>query len=1643
MSLYANIGRRRRPGGGDVGGGGYNFATPQVKVDTTFQRALNGALSDIFGAQRRAQERNRQIEAQAAADAEKVRAEGANADLNATLMGQFAPPPVEGMDRKAAQDLAKTGEQIQKDKRKLEDVTAAEPGAVHEKEFSLQEHGTAEYERKQAAKRAAEERQARATESRQRSLESADIAESNRQASRQRMESTRGAKPEKSKADYYQSAKTDLANEAEQRTGVRPTADMLDLVEIQFRADQLRKQDIEAGFERDTTRAAQPAPGRLPPATSPEDIAKAGESKYQMKPAMRQWKYATWLKALGDPRMAMEMASEAERQGRAAAAEVSGQPVEAASGRTETVVASTANAGIGSSNRPPAKRLTPAEAARGKMASGAAGVPNATPPMPLSSALGPASTPPAPAAPSQPQAPPALPSVQVTPQMMAAPQLNAAATGPLQVTRPPAPTPEDVTATVGHKALNVAKAVGQGVMTPVNAAFEAADVGLGKLGSLSGQAMGLPPNEKAFSQQAREAFVPSGPNETTIADRAAIVPGILNDIGRASPQAQAGISALLGPAVEAAASLAPAMAVTGPLGALGKLGQTIEAGINLGMTMQAGEGGLAAAQRAVQIIKEKGLTVEALGEVGHVLVDGVFVYMGGKGMLKAGGPKTPSHTEPVREGAPPVQPKPVSITTERAPEAPKPIVERARAKMGLEQPVEIGDGFASMRNPATGSERLVGKNGERLTITEEADRIVGDGWGNGGVKGAFENALSKAEQIAAERGKPLVLSAQSMTGPAQKFADRMIASGRFVPEKGGLRVVPGKGPVAPEAVPTAPEAGLPGEEPIGTAGGKMRIAGEGGEPSTAEPPPVPEEAPPQKSPGLLKQTWQRISAPITKRLGEMKSVDGRPVGKVFAKAVVDARESGEVQTAQANGVFSDAMDRYRSEDPNWKNGKVEVAKALDGQVKPDTLNQGQRNLYEAVRQVLQRVKERAIQMEVFSGQGIRQYLPRFREGRMEFDALVDSHAEYLQSPAGAKELTQLQARAKMAKQGLAGEPTVRDLAAMDLTKNFGNQAWHKKSGHLEKERVNFEKGGYSLDLEDIMPQYLSEAYKRIGQAEHLGPKSEVAKLGAGMLEPADRKYVQDAMGVIMGTRQEGLLGSGVRRGGRELNQLQAVVKLASSAFRQLSQNSVAWAHMNSRHGFVKGTGIVLRSAADFATKAKQMYRQSEGAASTAADVGREIADRWGGSGTTVGKFAKNIMSLGGRFKPGGKLVEGVYGVREVDKFGRVWADQMGRYSLVDAVRKGDRALVEELVGKQRADAALSTDPKLLAENIAAGRSHLLLDSAGKYVADRTNYRTTPENVPLGFHHPGLQMFNSFLNYSYQHWRWLASEAGQARAAVKSGDTAAVRKHSAAIVNYALVTAPVFGYLSMSLKSLATGHGVAEKDVSEEDSLGKALATLGTSPLDPQSLKGWEKALAVVQAVQYAGGIGYIGEMAQRGAQSVERVKNKTGRERAVEAIPGMLGAPTETVVDIGKAGLEGVSLAYKKATETDTPEDWKIFYNTWIDAATKHFIPNFLGLGSGARTQAKARLGITSEKYPIVNPGWMGYIFGTADDWSLRHGAQSTATERAREQMSQRKATERKKAQAHRGAAWRREEAARRMGRPSVLTTGDSEQSAP
>lgn len=747
--------------------------------------------------------------------------------------------------------------------------------------------------------------------------------------------------------------------------------------------------------------------------------------------------------------------------------------------------------------------------------------------------------------------------------------------------------------------------------------------------------------------------------------------------------------------------------------------------------------------------------------------------------------------------------------------------------------------------------------------------------------------------------------------------------------------------------------------------------------------------------GSLANTWRAAAKPIVKRLREIKSVGGRPIGAFIADQLEARRRAYEMTAGRMIDRYNEAVGSLKGEGDWFK-----VQAALDGVAgAKGGLNKAELAAYTEIRQVFNEIKGMAIREDVFTGQGIREYFPHMAEdGTFSDDHAIQTHLEYLEKER--PDLLQKLAEENSAWTGLIGDAGNYELAAIDLARNWNKESFFKSNPHLEKFRSAKPAVRYRKDA-SVGPKYILGAVRRIMDARYLGSKSEVIQQGIRSIrDRADQSYVKKALSEIMGGGKEGHLGTALVR---ELNALNGLSKLGSAGLAQLTQLVVASSEAAGSSG-LKGAAVDIARGAMAMVRARQiLYRDAARSGSTFASDSGEAMKNFAGTGS--GSYAEKVHRalwrvLGlGSTKLGDVMVGTTYGVRTLDKFARVMADRFGRETYIRALKNGDRALLIELLGTaERADAALKEDKPRVAQieatwraggtdplvndraTLAAG-SRLAL--AGKNFADKTQYRTDTQDQPLLFTHPVMKAANTFYSFAYAHWRWNAEHIQAGAKAAKAGDTQTAARHARALVMQHLITGPIVGAAVIGLRSLLTGKGLEEKDEDDIKSFAEAwdaamnLDTIGSErfwtahTMVAKFLQGW----------QYSGGLGYPLSYVERASRATKEYDKTRGLASFA------FGSPGEMAADLWSLGIDAWNYANDPSKKTQ-----KAAIRSFYTVLFNHTLPNVLGISSSVRRHITA-----TEDRPVKQLGWLG-LFDPQARWTKEHGFTSTAAEEAREE---------------------------------------------
>jgi hypothetical protein len=751
--------------------------------------------------------------------------------------------------------------------------------------------------------------------------------------------------------------------------------------------------------------------------------------------------------------------------------------------------------------------------------------------------------------------------------------------------------------------------------------------------------------------------------------------------------------------------------------------------------------------------------------------------------------------------------------------------------------------------------------------------------------------------------------------------------------------------------------------------------------------------------GSLSNTIRWATKPIIKRLREIKSVGGRPIGEFLADQLESRRRAYEMTSGRMLDRYNVAVGRLDGVKAKW----AKVQQALDGVPEAKgKLNDVERQSYDEIRALFNEVKKMAAHEGVFTGQGIRDYFPHMAEdGQFSEDFAVQQHLEYLETER--PDLLQKLAEENSAWTGLIGDASNYELAAIDLAKNWNKESFFKSNPHLEKFRSNKPAIKYRTDSA-VGQKYILDALRRIMDARYLGSKSEVIQQGIRSIrDQADQQYVRDAMSEILGRAKSRHVGTAIVR---ELNALNGLSKLGSAGLAQLGQLVVATSEMAGASGVIKAGVDIARGAVALARSPGLLYTEAARSGATFASDSGEAMKNFAGTGG--GSYAERVhravwraLALGS--KAGEKVVDTTYGVRTLDKFARVMADRFGRETYLRALRNKDRALLIELLGSpEHADAALredlprlkqieatwragGTDPLLSDKQTVAAGSRLAL--AGKRFADKTQYRTDTQDQPLSFSHPVMKAANTFYSFAYSHWRWNAEHIQAGRAAAKAGDSKSAGRHARALVMQHLITGPIVGAAIISARALLTGKGLEDKDEDDIQSFAEAwqaamnLDTIGSEEfwtahtMVAKFLQGW----------QYSGGLGYPMSYLER----AERATKEYDRMRGFASL--VLGSPGEMGYDIANLAADGWNYSW-----TPTAANQKKVTRAFYTVLFNHTLPNVLGITGSVRRRLTA-----TEERPNRQLGWLG-LFDPDARWTKEHGWTSDAAEEAREEALER-----------------------------------------
>jgi len=1524
-----------------------------------------------------------------------------------------SPPPVGGLSADAARDYAASVGAEQKRLEKQLEREAGEAAEVREKEYKLGSRAQAQYEQFQRSRESAEDRRAAARERMLREGERRELSEERQRLARERRWAAIGARAPKSDADLYQEAKTDIYRERELETGVRPREGDVDQSEIRSRIERMRAVQETAGEIGGRLREQGEGIVRptLGPSITEADVEKAGRSRYVMPAAMRQWKYATWLASIGDPKMAMEMAAEASRQAKLYAAETAEEPAEAVSGRTKAPAkAATAAVGIGASNRPPASRAL-AETGRDTIGGVGVGMAAAPPPPPVTTVVGPTTSPPPPAPTLPATAAPAAPPAQVAPPVQAALPPQGPTPGMvgyggggevMGLLGPPPATVPTTQELMARTASEAAVAGPQPGMAPQLARAAAPGVGVveqalglpGELVGAAGEALGAPPDwrQRALPEVMKAVPVlgPAGRMAQLIQDWASQPPK------EGETEQEKALKGLAAGALARGGEM-----VTDPLMAA------------LGMAKVP-----VVVTRIMQGLLVKGLYDQSISlyktwkEEG--LSDNFYRQAGGMGvdLASIGGLEAASRVH--RAGVRPAQEPPPAPRT--AQEAPPP----ARAAQEAVRPAE------------TALERAVREASEAVPELPSRGRALDQ---PGSQANASLESAASAEAISRQatmkmQGKKYVVfdragNERPLIGP--EAVDYRPRPGETYGIKGprGFEVLEANGGRVPDSAlvsETTPSAKAPTAKP----------------PSEAAPPPTGAN-PPKADYGQKVPWWHRWMKPAVERIREMKTAKGEPVGEKIAQGFEEARDYGEAKGGQYVRAYDDAIARLKTQEgKGFDRAWARTVESLNGDRPYSSLKPTEQAAYDSVKAFMNDVKRAGKEAGTFSGQEIDHFFPHMRE-RPSYEALIESHAEWMRNtPEG-------QARAnavrKQHKDWVGGPSAdLMDLAQMDLSKNYGNESWQKKYGHLERVRTDLAAQDFRRDP-GVVREYLYSAWERIAHGRYLGPGSEVAKVGSSLMSPEQRQFVADTTKKSFGYSQPGLAGGTFERAGMEVRAVMGLTKLGLSQVRQMAQAAVPSARAIGVSGIRRGVSNLVRASRDYVFSHAQVARDA--AVSTPTALRGEIFERHGGVGETV---VGRALKLGGRAPEAWKkFVDTTWGMETVDKGVRQWSDRAGRLTFIDAVRRKNlKALEQMLRSKELAQEAVGMSADALEARLSRGeigkpiiepgprggkttegtkamfdRGDWLMDRAAKLFVDETNYRTRAENIPLAQNTPVAKVFNTFMAFPYQHWRWNVKEVGRLRSAMKSGDRAGMARAARTLITYHAVMAPLWGSMSLAASSLLKGRGLNEEDIESLKAdaetprehlrkLAQAYAKISsTRPIDKSDMDAMSLAIAGLQAWQYAGGVGYPDALLARGARSF----NFSGEEygETWQNVSGFAGAPVQSVAEVAVGATDFVKYLLNSDDKVKyTPARVRQLYRQWINNIGGNLMPNPFGLGRAALGEVKERVA-PSKTRPNFSPGWVKFLFGDEDDWywTPEHGVTSEKAERQREELKKREARER------------------------------------
>lgn len=273
------------------------------------------------------------------------------------------------------------------------------------------------------------------------------------------------------------------------------------------------------------------------------------------------------------------------------------------------------------------------------------------------------------------------------------------------------------------------------------------------------------------------------------------------------------------------------------------------------------------------------------------------------------------------------------------------------------------------------------------------------------------------------------------------------------------------------------------------------------------------------------------------------------------------------------------------------------------------------------------------------------------------------------------------------------------------TQAKGFDVKNKAESNLERARSG--KEGYRKDI-GVLDEYLSDAYRRIAESEHLGKSLQKVFSQAefsGKKGTELTKYVEDSIKRETGREKHGP----VAKTAMKARHLQALSDLALTAIYQPGQA----AHTAAYGGMRRSLRAIGRIFQDSGKELNDAIRSG----SLASTIRGELAAASGAEGKTA-KFTHGFM----------------YGAPTVDKWMRVHSNVVGKLLVEDALA-GKKGAISDL---KRLGFTRESNPR----------------EVGKALADKTQFRTGVLDMPNWASTPGGKLASQYSTFMYQQTRFI-------------------------------------------------------------------------------------------------------------------------------------------------------------------------------------------------------------------------------------------------------------------------------------------------